>query len=177
MLKRLLVGLVLGAVLGGLAAAAVIRGLGIVAFGSGFQAVLAYLFAAGTGVVVGLVAGKPIWSKGGQIEAGLKAVAGAAVAALGMFALRTWGVQNVDLAAIGAGSGAIGLLPATTLPIVAAILGGFFEADNTGGDADDVGAKRGVRVAESKRGVRVDAGASDEFDEDAQVSRRTGKKR
>jgi len=61
MLKRLLVGLFIGLVTGGLLAAVLIKGLGITAFAAGAGGTaLALLFAAITGVVVGLIAGKPI---------------------------------------------------------------------------------------------------------------------
>ena len=88
MLKRLLVGLFIGLVIGAALAAVLIKGLSLSLFATGAGgAALAYLFAAVTGVVVGLVAGKPIWASGGQIEAGLKAFFGALLAAVGMFVL------------------------------------------------------------------------------------------
>ena len=180
MLKRLVDGLVIGTILGGIVAATAIHGLGIVTFNVGFSGVLAYLIAAGTGVLTGLVAGKPIWSKGGQIEAGLKAVAGGLVGAGLMWALRTWAGMHVDLSSIGAGSGAVGMLPATSLPIVAALLGGFFEVDNTGSPDEGDSARKGVRVAtrsqSSKAGVRV-ASDDDAADEDEVAPTRSSKKR
>jgi hypothetical protein len=98
---------------------------------------MAYLAAALTGVLTGLVAGKPIWASGAKIEAGLKAFFGALIAAGLMFAARKWLTTEVNLEFIHAGSGAIGQLPAASLPLVAAVLGGFFELDNTGGDDKD----------------------------------------
>jgi hypothetical protein len=127
MIKRLLVGLVIGLVMGSLLAALLVKGLGMLTM----SAVLAYLFAAVTGVVVGLVAGKPIWAKGGQIEAGLKAGFGALLGAAAMFAIRRWLNFPLDLAALGAGAGHVGELPAAALPMIAAVLGAFYEADNT----------------------------------------------
>src|SRR5262245_32163770 len=111
MLRRLLIGLVLGLVLGGLVAFGVIRGLGILAFESG---VLAYLFAVLTGALTGLVAGKPIWASGAKIEAGLKAFFGVLLGAGAMVVLRNWVNPSVDLSAIGASQGpaALGHLPA-----------------------------------------------------------------
>ena len=49
---------------------------------------LAVIAAALTGVLVGLVAGKPIWAKDAKIEAGMKAFIGALLAAGLMYAVR-----------------------------------------------------------------------------------------
>ena len=157
MLKRLVVGLVLGTVIGAVAAAVLVQGLGI----TSFSAVVAYLAAAATGAITGLVAGKPIWSADGKIEAGLKAFFGVLLALGGMFVLRQWVHVHVDLAMLKAGAGDIGQLPAASLPIIGAILSTFFELDNTPGaddgkkeDAKDAGAKsqpgKKVRVAEQE---------------------------
>ena len=160
MVKRLLFGLIFGLLVGAALTAAVIKGLGMLAFTGTSGAILAYVFAAVTGVLVGLVAGKPIWASGGQIEAGLKAVVGAIVAAGGMFAMRRWLNLDLDLHSLGVGPAtaqAAGLLPAVTLPAIAAVLGAFYEADNTPEEAADKnpkskgGAAGGkVRVAEAK---------------------------
>jgi hypothetical protein len=135
MLKRLFVGIIIGLVVGGLAAAALIKGLGILSFATASVGVLGMLIAYGaalaTGAVVALVAGKPVWAKGAWIEVGLKAFFGSLLAAGGMFALRRWGGMTVDLSMIHAGSGSLGSLPATSLPIIATVLSMFFEVDNT----------------------------------------------
>src|SRR5215472_6860795 len=135
MLKRLLFGLVLGVLVGGLVAAGVVKVFGAVFAG----ALLAYVAAVVTGVAAGLVAGKPIWQKGASIEAGLKAFFGALLAGGIMFALRRWVDITVDLTSFGAGAGALGSLPAVSLPIVATLLSVFYELDNTdsGQDKDD----------------------------------------
>ena len=72
-------------------------------------------------------------ASGGQIEAGLKAIVGAVIGAGGMFAMRRWLNIDLDLHSLGIGptSEAAGLLPAVTLPLIAAVLGAFYEADNT----------------------------------------------
>src|ERR1700677_2364582 len=127
MLKRLFVGLVIGAIVGGLVAAGVIAGLGWVTVPGFF----AFVLAAATGALVGLVAGKPIWASGGQIEAGLKAFFGALLAAGGMYAIRTWLPFQVDLTIAHAGHDLIGNLPGASLPLIAAALGAFYELDNT----------------------------------------------
>src|SRR5882672_2772040 len=100
MVRRLFVGLVLGLVVGGL----LVAGLKVDTFlGSGGGAI-AYLAAALTGVMTGLVAGKPIWAPGAKVEAGLKALFGALLGAGAMFALRQWaGGWSPDLHFIGAG--------------------------------------------------------------------------
>jgi len=160
MLKRLLFGLVFGLFVGGLLAAAVIKGLGMVAFAGTGGAILAYVFAAVTGVLVGLVAGKPIWAAGGQIEAGLKAVAGAIVGAGAMFAMRRWFGVSLDLHSMGLGAGAAGYLPVATLPVIAAVLGAFYEADNTP-EAEDKKSK-GKEAPSSKKVRVVEAKLDDE---------------
>jgi len=161
MLKRLFVGLLLGLFLGSAMAAVATQVLHIDFAGAG--AVLAYLFAAATGALLGLVAGKPIWSQTGKIEAGLKSFFGALISLGLMFALRRWVHFDIDLASIKAGAGPVGDLPATTLPPIAALLGAFFELDNTPeSDKDEKsgGAKetdKKVRVAASgKKAALVD---------------------
>jgi hypothetical protein len=169
MIKRLVVGLLFGLLVGGLLAAAVIKGIGMLAFTGGTGAVLAYVFAAVTGVLVGLVAGKPIWASGGQIEAGLKAFFGALLASGMMFALRRWVHIDLDLHSLGVGPATAtpaGMLPAVSLPLIAAVLGGFYEADNTPEPAGDKDKKAESKAASSANGkVRV-AGKSELEDEE-----------
>jgi hypothetical protein len=168
MLKRLLVGLLIGLVVGGLAAAAIVQGLHVVLFGS----FLAYTAALATGAFVALVAGKPIWAKGAWIEVGLKAFFGSLLAAGVMFALRKWVGTNLDLSTFHAGAGAIGSLPAASLPIIATVLSVFFEIDNTESkQEEEAPAKRAskapARVAAPKeRGARV-AEVEEEAEEEA----------
>ncbi len=128
MLKRLIVGLILGLVIGAAIAAALVQGAHMVEFSN---AVFAYLAAAATGVITGLVAGKPIWSADGKIEAGLKAFFGVLLGIGAMFVLRTWVQVPVDLSFLKAGAGALGSLPAASLPLIAAVLAGFYEMDNS----------------------------------------------
>jgi hypothetical protein len=168
MLKRLLLGLVLGLVVGALVAAGVVAGAGWLVFPA---AVVAYGLAAATGVLTGLVAGKPIWAKGGQIEAGLKAFFGALLAAGGMFALRTWANFDVDLSILHGGHGDLGELPAASLPIIAAVLAGFYELDNTP-EPDDKKAGGGARVATKAR-VAEDAEADEEASPPAGAKKRS----
>lgn len=162
MLKRLLVGLILGLVIGAVVAAVLVQGLGMALFSN---AVFAYLAAAATGVITGLVAGKPIWSADGKIEAGLKAFFGILLALGGMFALRSWANVHLDLSMLQAGSGPLGDLPAATLPLIAAVLAGFYEIDNS---PDDAGKKRSDESSgtASKKGGGKKVRVADE-DEDA----------
>jgi hypothetical protein len=125
MLRRLLLGLVKGVLIGGVLAAALVQGLGVTFFG----AFLAYATALVLGALTGLFAGKPLWAKDARIEVALKAVVGALVAAASMFALRKWVTPEVDLG--GFGAGALGSLPAVTLPLIATFLAIVFELDNT----------------------------------------------
>jgi hypothetical protein len=175
MLKRLVLGLVVGLLVGGVVAFTLLRALGVPEFVAGAGgALLAYASAAATGALTGLVAGKPIWSKGGQIEAGLKAVFGALLAAGGMFALREWVHVEVPLPealtnlaanpAIHDVHGALGSMPFTALPIVAGVLGAFFGLDNTDAPAEPAKGK-GVRVATGANGksrVATDDAADDD---------------
>jgi hypothetical protein len=127
MVRRLLLGLVKGTLIGGIFAVVLIQVLGLPVLG----AFVAYAAAVLVGAVTGLIAGKPFWTKDARIEVILKAVVGAAIAAAVMFALRKWLPAQIDLSAIGAGTGAIGSLAALSLPLIATFLAVVFEVDNT----------------------------------------------
>jgi hypothetical protein len=159
MLRRLLVGLVLGAIVGGLLAAGLVAGLKVTSFDGTGGVGLAYLAAAVAGVATGLVTGKPIWASGARVEAGLKAIFGALIAAGAIFALRRWGASwTLDLRAIGAGGpGAPGDLPAVSLPLIGAVLGALFELDNTVPKDPPGGAQPRKRVA--AQGANAKAGS------------------
>jgi hypothetical protein len=149
MVKRLVLGMILGLVLGGAVAAGLVAGLGWLTFSASPLGVwMAYVAALATGALTGLVAGKPIWAKGGAIEAGLKSFFGALLAAGGMFAIRTWLKIDAPLEALHAGHGLVGDLPAASLPLIAAVLGAFFELDNTPEPAEKKRIGPSVRVAE-----------------------------
>jgi hypothetical protein len=139
MLGRLIVGILKGLIVGGLI------GFGLVKLGYAVPpSWLAYIAASVTGVVIGLIAGKPIWAPDAKIEAGMKAFVGALLAAGLMFAARRW--INLPLvlpeAAVNALGAAkqlqaseqaltMGTFAMTSLAMVAAVLGGFYDADNT----------------------------------------------
>ena len=177
MLKRLIVGLILGTVIGAVVAAVLVQGLGMALFSN---AAFAYLAAAATGVITGLVAGKPIWSADGKIEAGLKAFFGVLLALGGMFALRTWANVHLDLSMLKAGEGALGSLPAASLPIIAAVLAGFYEIDNSpspdGEKKDDSSGSASSKKGGGKK-VRVadedEAAEDEEADEPASAKKKS----
>jgi len=184
MLGRLIVGILKGLVVGGLV------GFGL--FKLGFfvlPAWLAYIAAAITGILIGLVAGKPIWAKDAKIEAGMKAVVGALLGAGLMFVARKWlGFQMpVDLKTLADANtslgetnvlGSFGGLAVTSLAFVAAVLGGFYEVDNTPDAAGDDKAEGGARVAEGKDKARIAAASEgDEEDLDEVADPKHAKKR
>jgi hypothetical protein len=176
MVRRLLVGLVLGFLVGAALAAALVAGLKTLTFVGAGGAVLGYLAAALVGVLTGLVAGKPIWAAGAKTEAGLKAFFGALLGAGAMFALRQWaGGWTLDLSSLGAGGPAsVAALPAASLPLIAAVLGGFFELDNTndGGEEKKTGKRVAAAVARSGSKARVVADAGVEAGDEEDTSRR-----
>jgi hypothetical protein len=161
MLGRLLIGLVKGLLIGAL------LGFGLAKLGLGAPiALIAYPAAALCGVLVGLVAGKPIWAKDAKIEAGMKAFVGAILGAGLMFAARKWLTMEVALPLQGlveakAASGAIGMLAITSLAMITAVLGGFYEADNDPSESEG-GGTTGKRVEAG--GPRVAASAGEELE-------------
>jgi hypothetical protein len=178
MATRLLLGLFKGLLVGGLV------GLALAKLGFGAPiAIVAYLSAALTGVLVGLVAGKPIWAKDAKIEAGMKALAGALVGAGLLYAARRWLTMEVPepLARLSAPAGAepaattVGQLSTTSLALVAALLGGFFDADNTQGDEGETQAAGALARPGAQR-IAVDDEAALDDDEDEAAPPRHAKK-
>ena len=136
MIGRLLVGILKGLVLGALV------GFGLLKISAGLAfpgAVVAYLAAAATGVLIVLIAGKPIWAKDAKIEAGMKAGFGALLGLGLMFAARRWLTMEVPAGLLDvtrtlappAGENTLGNFGMTSLAAIAAVLGGFYDADNT----------------------------------------------
>ncbi len=171
MLGRLIVGIVKGLVVGGLI------GFGLLQLGyAALPAWLAYIAAAITGVVIGLIAGKPIWAKDARIEAGMKAVVGAFLGAGLMFAARRWltmPVPDVVLASLKVTTKelSLGYFPISALATIAAVLGGFYDADNTpdpeGETKADAEAGAQAKAAPQKR---IAAPADEELDEEFDTS-------
>jgi hypothetical protein len=163
MMKRLVVGLLLGAVIGAIGAAVLVQGLGVASFEG--KGLVAYLAAAVIGLVTGLVAGKPIWSGDGKIEAGIKAFVGMLVALGAMFVLQKWVTVPVDLTALRAGKGALGLLPAASLPVIGAVLAAIFEIDNTGEPAKEKDDAKAGPVSTTKVRVKEEAAAAEALED------------
>ena len=170
MLKRLGLGLAIGIVLGAL------LGYGLSQIpGSLMAGALGYVFAAVTGVVVGLVAGKPIWAKGAGVEAGLKAGIGALLSCALLFGLRFLSFSVPGMAGIA--SAPIGQHPVGALVAISTLLAVFYELDNSGGEEDiEKHAPTRKRVEGegpvSKKGARV---ADDESLEDEVPAKKKGK--
>jgi len=166
MLIRLVLGLLKGLVIGGLVG----FGLAKVGFAAP-SALFAYAAAALVGALVGLIAGKPIWAAGGRIEAGLKAGFGALLATGLMALARNFLGFTVpfDLGSLAAANqslnetnahGTIGGLAIVSLALVAAVIGAFYDADNT----PELEAKQAAGAAPKAR-IAGKAGAPTEADE------------
>ncbi|MFO0614382.1 MAG: hypothetical protein U0414_17475 [Polyangiaceae bacterium] len=180
MIGRLLLGLLKGIVIGGL------LGFGLAkAFPGSMVApgmVAQILLGAASGVLVGLVAGKPIWAKDAKIEAGMKAAVGAVLGAALIFAARKWLTVPFPVAITGltqkidaAQNGTLGGLSLTSFAIVAGILGAFYDADNTpSADKDQAGAAKAespkTRVATQSPAIDLD-----ELDEEASADKKAKK--
>jgi hypothetical protein len=181
MLGRLLLGLVKGLIVGALLGFGLAK-LGLAAPG----AVVAYLAAALAGVLVGLVAGKPIWAKDAKIEAGMKAFVGALLGAGLMYAARRWLTMplpislgalagpNASLSEAASSAGTLGGTAITSLAAVAALLGGFYEADNNPSDDEAQPKSSGKAEPANKRRIAA-SGGDDELDDE--LADETDKKR
>jgi hypothetical protein len=153
MLGRLLIGIVKGLLVGGL------LGFGLVKLGMAVPgAVFAYLAAALTGVLTGLIAGKPIWAKDAKIEAGMKAFVGALLGFGLMAAARQWLLVALPFDLTGVLQLAkdtpqltLGGFAMTSLAGIAALLGGFYEADNDPSDDAATPAKAAGKEAQPRR--------------------------
>lgn len=159
MLKRLILGLVKGLVIGGALGAAVFFGLthlhpltGIGAYG---------LYAL-VGALAGVLAGKAPWIKGAWVEALLKGLFGVAVGA-GLYALASR-FLGVDVPALIDGSVAMKLSehPLLMAPGIATLFAALVELDNTG-EAEP----------EPKSGVRIRSIDDIKVDEDEEVEATT----
>lgn len=154
-----MMGLVKGLVLGALV------GYGLAAAGMGAPgALIAYPVAVVVGVLTALVAGKPIWAKDARIEVGTKAVAAAIFAPGLMWLARSFATIPIPfdlgvlpgLESLAGQSLTLGAFAVTSVAMVAAVLAGFFDADNSPNDsAEGEGRAKGA----SKQRIAVDEGA------------------
>lgn len=159
MLKRLLIGVIKGLLVGAAIGSALHFGLGWTTAAGLF----AYLLAMGSGATAGVLAGKPPWRQQAWIESVLKSVAGLGVGALAYWGASTWLAAPLPLEVPGIASGTpwtemtLGITTAT-----AAVFGALVELDNT--DDDSKGKpKRNVRVsADEDDVVEVSAGGQKE---------------
>jgi hypothetical protein len=178
MIKRAAWGLGKGAFVGALIAAALVFGLGV----ASLSYAAAYIMVALTGVLTGLIAGKPIWHEGARIEAGLKAFFGALLGAAGLYALQRWAPLPAGLVPMGRYF--LGDVSVAAFPVIAALLGLVYEVDNT--PSAEAPAAKGAEGA-ARRGLRAPSGVrlssktgrgaeADEVDEDAVSSVRRAKR-
>ncbi len=156
MILRLLFGILKGLAVGGLLGFGLMQ---IPSFATALPAWIAFIAAPLAGIIVGLIAGKPIWAEGGKIEAGLKAGAGALLGALLMWGVR-WLFGGISLSSLGLQGAALGSYAITSLAIVASTLGAFYDADNTPEAADE------KRDAAASPKLRVAAPKAEEFAEE-----------
>jgi len=165
MLKRTLAALLEGAVPG----AAVAFGLSKLGVdGAGAM----YAAAALVGVLTGLVAGRPIWAKAAKIEGLLKAVAGAFISVVVLYALRKWlpGFR-VDLAELG--TGPVGTVPWVALPGIGVALATVLEVDDAFGAEPTAPVRRRVSPEGGEPESRLES-SDDSEESDVAHARRKG---
>lgn len=184
MLGRLLIGIVKGLLVGALV------GFGLAKLGfAAPAAVIAYLGAALTGVLIGLVAGKPIWAKDAKIEAGMKAFVGALLAAGLMYVARRFLTMplpiplgalagaNASLNEAVGSAGTLGGVAMTSLASVSALLGGFYEVDNDPSEAEAAPPPGAKKAADGGKRIAAEADELDDADElDEPVEKKRAKK-
>ncbi len=163
MLGRLLIGIVKGILLGAL------LGLGLVKLGMAMPfAIVAYLAAAVTGVLIGLIAGKPIWAKDAKIEAGTKAFVGALLSLGLMAAARQWlmGIEiPFALGSLAPEHATLGGFAMTSLAAIAGLLGGFYEADNDPSSEEAAPAGAAANKAGKQQRIAAHEAAGEEEEE------------
>jgi hypothetical protein len=167
MLGRLILGLVKGLIVGGLV------GFGLAAAGMAVPgALIAYPVAAAVGVLMALVSGKPIWAKDARLEVMMKAAAGALLAPGLLWLARRFLTMGLPLdpsalPGLGGvtGDATLGTFAITSLAMIAALLGGFYDADHepqAEAAGDKKGAATGKRVAAPPPEAAVDDAEIDE---------------
>jgi hypothetical protein len=179
-LLRLLTGLAKGLIIGGLI------GYGLAAAGAGVPgALIAYPVAVLLGGLLALIAGKPIWAEGARIEVGTKAVAGAVFAPGLLWLARSFATVGIPfdlgalpgLASLSGQAATIGTFAVTSLAMVAALIGGFFDADNSPLDEAQQAAlagKQRIDVDLENADLEAELAAAEEAE--AEAERRMSKK-
>jgi len=169
MLVRLVVGLVKGLVLGALA------GYGLVALGFAVpSALVAYPAAAVLGVLVACLAGKPIWAKESRIEVGMKAAVAAVLAPLMLLAARSWltvalPIDLPGLLGAEAPGATLGTFAMSSFGMVAALLAGFFDADNDPGGDEEAAQKKPAGAPKKRvQAAELDEAAEAQVDLEAE---------
>lgn len=149
MLRRLLLGVLKGTLIGAFVGSLMVFVLGV-SLMTGF---LGYLAAVFTGVCVALLAGKPIWTRGAWIEVLLKGVAAAVLGAGLLYGVRSFLDTSLALGSLGVGS--LSQLPLVMLPLLATVLAVFFEVDNTDEPAERSAGdpQKKLRVPDRAEGV------------------------
>ncbi len=166
MLKRLVVGLLKGVVVGALLGAAVHFGLGW----TDASGLLGYLLAMGAGATSGVLAGTPPWRQATWIESLLKAGAGLGVGALLYWLGVRWGDFPLPFALPGLAAGSSWTrAPILFMAAVSAVFGALVELDNTG---DEPPVERG-----SAKKVRARVERAEDAELLAERSRRAERKR
>lgn len=147
---RLLFGILKGVVIGAMIGAV------LVASAMGAPAApIAYPAAAAAAVLVSLVAGKKIWEAQGRVQVMLKAAAGLFLGPGLLWLVRSF--ANVPLPDIAGLPGlTLGSFAVTSLALVAAVLGGFYDLDNTGGAGQAKATPQRAAAGAKGAGKRVD---------------------
>ncbi|MDP3277092.1 MAG: hypothetical protein Q8Q09_18010 [Deltaproteobacteria bacterium] len=158
MVKRLVLGLLKGLVIGGALGALFFLVLGINGSGA-----LAYVLAGLAAAIAGIFAGQPPWRQGAWVGTILKGTFG-----LGVGAALYWVVQRflggVPIPALGSVSAStIAEAPIAFMPIVAAVYSMLIELDDGGED-------NSATAGANKTGVRVDGSTSEDESQDVEVS-------
>ena len=189
MVKRLVVGLVKGALLSAL----LIGGLGFGLHLATLAPWFAYIVMVAMGALTGLVVGKPVWQAEAGIEGGLKALFGMGLAALGLYLVNRFIPYPEMLKTVIPNASQDGVLTGSVslfaLPTVTVILSLLFELDNTplppeeqkakDGDKAEQGGK--VRVPGALGAKKQDAddilaGLEDELPEEQGAKKKTGRR-
>ncbi|MEZ4406712.1 MAG: hypothetical protein R3A52_09570 [Polyangiales bacterium] len=144
MLRRLLIGILKGLLVGGAVGAGLHFGLGKTTLES---ALLTYPLYGAVGALAGVTAGKPFWRQGAGIEAILRSIFGIAVGC-GLYALAAAFIGKVpfDVGTIQAGSTQFAHIPLLMAPTLAILYASLVELDNDG-KAEEVAPSR-VRVVD-----------------------------